>query len=470
MNRYDVAIIGAGSAGLSALRAVRRSTENFILINDGIDGTTCARVGCMPSKVLIEIAKTFHQRERFTVLGIRGGRALKLDQAAALRRVRQLRDGYVTGVRATTRGLAGRYVRGRARFRSAQVLDVGGRHIEADRIIIATGSRPIIPAEWNGLQDRILTTDNLFEQRTLPDSIAVVGLGAIGAEMAQALARIGVRATGFDALKQVAGITDAGVNAQALAALRSELPVHLGAAARLRRVGAKIEVRAGGTAVRVDKVLAALGRRPNVDDLDLDRLGVALDKRGVPPFDPTTMQIGDLPIFIAGDVDAHLPLLHEAADEGFIAGHNATRASPECFQRRTPLAIVFTDPNVAVVGQSRRNLADAKIVVGEVDLANQGRLRMAGEDHGRIHVYADAATGRLLGAELCAPRGEHLAHWLAFAVQQGATIADLLRAPFYHPVVEEGLRSALRDASKKLHETRMPDLAACEGSAAMALA
>lgn len=470
MSRYDVAIIGAGSAGLSALRAVRRSTENFILINDGIDGTTCARVGCMPSKVLIEIAKTFHLRERMTVLGIRGGRGLKLDQAAALRRVRQLRDHYVAGVRATTRGLGARYVRGRARFRSVHVLDVDGRRIEAERIVIATGSRPIVPAEWRDLHDLVLTTDNLFEQRTLPRSLAVVGMGAIGAEMAQAVARLGVRTTGFDALKQVAGISDARVSAQALAAFRAELPVHLGAPAQLRRVGAKIEVRAGRTAVRVDKVLAALGRRPNVDDLGLERLGVVLDQRGIPPFDPTTMQIADLPVFIAGDVDAHLPLLHEAADEGFIAGHNATRATPECFQRRTPLAIVFTDPNVAVVGQSRKSLADAEIVVGEVDLANQGRLRMSGEDRGRIHVYADAATGRLLGAELCAPRGEHLAHWLAFAVQQRATIADLLRAPFYHPVVEEGLRTALRDVSRKLHDTRLPDLAACEGSAAVALA
>jgi dihydrolipoamide dehydrogenase len=467
--RFDVAIIGAGSAGLSALREVRRNTDNFVLINDGIDGTTCARVGCMPSKVLIEIAKTFQRRQHFGEMGIRGARGLKIDPRAAMKRVRALRDHYVRGVRTTTRDLGKRYIKGRARFLSPQLLEVAGQRLHAERIVIATGARPIVPAAWHAFNQLVLTTDNLFEQTTLPRQMAVVGMGAIGVEMAQALARLGVKVTGFDTLPRVAGISDAAVNEAAVALLRDELPIHLGAPAELRAVGKKVEVRAGRARVRVDKVLAALGRRPNLDDLGLETLGVALDERGVPPFDPTTMQIRDLPVFIAGDVNGDVPLLHEAADEGFIAGRNAMRRDAECFQRRTPLAIVFTDPNIAVVGRSCGSLAAGEAVVGEVDLRNQGRLRMSGEDRGRIHVYADAKSGRLLGAELCAPRGEHLAHWLALAVQHQATIEDLLRAPFYHPVVEEGLRTALRNASKQLRATPGPDLAACEGSAAMAL-
>jgi dihydrolipoamide dehydrogenase len=182
------------------------------------------------------------------------------------------------------------------------------------------------------------------------------------------------------------------------------------------------------------------------------------------------MQIGNLPVFIAGDANVDVPLLHEGADEGFIAGHNAVREHPECFQRRTRLAIVFTDPNIATVGRSFASLDQSEAVVGEVDLKNQGRLRMSGEDRGYIRVYADAKSGLLLGAELCAPHGEHMAHWLALAMHRHATIADLLRAPFYHPVVEEGLRTALRSASKQLSPARGLDLAACEGSAAIALA
>ena len=467
--RYDVAIIGAGSAGLSALREVRLRTNNFILINDGIDGTTCARVGCMPSKVLIEIANAFHRRHRLAEMGIRGGRSLKIDQAAAMKRVRELRDGYVAGVRATTRDLGKSYLSGRARFLGPRSLDVDGRRVEAERIIIASGSRPIVPKGWGELQDRLLTTDNLFEHTRLPAQVAVLGLGAIGAEMAQGLVRLGVKVTAFDALTRVAGITDAGINEQAIAILREEVPIHLGAPAELRAVGKRIEVRAGRVRVCVDAVLAALGRRPNLDELGLETLGIALDERGVPPFDRTTMRIGDLPLFIAGDATVDVPLLHEAADEGFIAGYNATRTRPECFQRRTRLAIVFTDPNIAVVGRAWSSLGDGEAVVGEVDLENQGRLRMSGEDHGRIHVYAGATSGQLLGAELCAPRGEHIAHWLALAMQHQVTITELLRAPFYHPVVEEGLRTALRSASKQLRGPRGADLAACEGSAAVAL-
>ena len=467
--RYDVAIIGAGSAGLSALHEVRSRTNNFILINDGIDGTTCARVGCMPSKVLIEIAKTFHHRHRLAEMGIRGGRSLKIDQAAAMKRVRELRDRYVAGVRATTRDLGKSYVSGRARFLGPQILDVDGRRLEAERIIIATGSRPIVPKGWGELQDRLLTTDNLFEQTKLPAQIAVIGMGPIGAEMAQGLVRLGVKVTGFDAVTFVAGISDARINEQAITILREELPIHLGAPAELRAAGKRVEVCAGRVRVRVDAVLAALGRRPNVDELGLETIGVTLDERGVPPFNPTTMQIGNLPLFIAGDADVDVPLLHEAADEGFIAGYNATRERPECFQRRTRLAIVFTDPNIAVVGRPWGSLGGGEAVVGEVDLENQGRLRMSGEDRGRIHVYAGVKSGQLLGAELCAPRGEHIAHWLALAVQHRATITDLLRAPFYHPVVEEGLRTALRGASKQLGSARRADLAACEGSTAIAL-
>jgi len=467
--RYDVAIIGAGSAGLSALRCVRARTDDFLLINDGIDGTTCARVGCMPSKVLVEIADAFHRRHALAKMGIRGGRSLEVDQAAAMKRVRELRDRYVAGVRGTTRDLGKRYVSGRARFVGPRSLDVDGRRVEAERIIIATGSRPIVPKGWGELQDRLLTTDSLFEHRRLPAQMAVIGMGALGVEMAQGLVRLGVKVTGFDALTRVAGITDARINEQAIAILREELPIHLGAPAELRVAGKRVEVRAGRVRVRVDAVLAALGRRPNVDDLGLETIGMALDERGMPAFDRTTMQIGTLPIFIAGDAAADFPLLHEAADEGFIAGYNATRKRPECFQRRTRLAIVFTDPNIAVVGRSRASLGDGEAVVGEVDLENQGRLRMSEDDHGRIHVYADAKSGRLLGAELCAPSGEHLAHWLALAVQQQMTIPDLLRVPFYHPVVEEGLRTALRGASKQLRAMRGADLAACEGSAAVAL-
>jgi dihydrolipoamide dehydrogenase len=245
--------------------------------------------------------------------------------------------------------------------------------------------------------------------------------------------------------------------------------VHLGAPAELNLVEAQVRVSAGGAAADADKVLVALGRRPNLDGLGLEQLGVTLDARGLPPFDPRTMRIGTLPVYIAGDASAHAAILHEAADEGWIAGYNTDPAREGCFQRRTRLAVVFTDPEIAVVGGGYRALAPDEAVIGEASLAGQGRLRMSGRDRGLIHVYAERGSGRILGAEMIAPHGEHLAHLIALAVQQRMAVADLLRLPFYHPTVEEALRTALRDAAKKLPGAAGPDLAACERHGADAL-
>ncbi len=466
---YDVAIIGSGSAGLSALRGVRKQTDNFVLINDGSYGTTCARVGCMPSKTLIEASIAFHRRKALETFGVSGADKLTVDIPAVLRRVRRLRDGFVAGMLKLTDDLKDRSIAGRARFLEPQVLEVGERRVHARKIIIATGSRPVVPKEWAALGTRMLTSDDLFEQETLPSHMAVIGMGGLGSEIAQALARLGIAVTGFDAADHIAGLSDADVNRQAVALLRAEFAMHLGQAAEPVIEGERIRVRAGNESAVVDKVLVALGRRPNIDQMGLENLGVELDERGVPPFDSRTMQIADLPVYIAGDANRHLPLLHEALDEGYIAGYNALRNEPVCFERRVPLAIVFTDPGIAVVGQPFAELDQDEIIIGEVDFSSQARARMAENNHGLLRVYVEKSSGRLLGAEMCAPQGEHLAHLLALAVQRKLTVRELLRMPFYHPVLEEGLRTALRDAASKLGGADVPDLAYCDGLGADAL-
>lgn len=464
----DVAIIGAGTAGLSALAVVRKKTESFVLINDGAYGTTCARVGCMPSKALIEVAKALHRRGGLREMGIAGGEALRADIPEVLRHVRRVRDGLVQGVLKLTAGLGERNLSGRARLAGPGAIEVASERIEARRIIIATGSHPVVPAPWRSLGDRLLTTDDLFEQTDLPRRIAVVGLGAVGAEMAQALARFGLEVTGFDAAQRIAGLTDSQVNAVALDLLRREFAIQLGAAVDLAAEGGGVRVAAAGRQIVVDRVLVALGRAPNFHGLGLETLGVELDEHGLPPFDPRTMQIADLPVYLAGDASVHAPILHEAADEGWIAGHNALRDAPACFDRRIRLGIVFSDPNLATVG-ARADELDDNAVVGEARLNGQGRLRMSDEDRGLIRVYADKASGRLLGAALCAPRGEHLAHLLALAVLRGLKVHELLRMPFYHPVVEEALRSALRDLARQLTLKPESDLATCASFEADAL-
>ena len=479
----DTLIIGAGTAGLAALREVRKRTDRYLIVNEGPWGTTCARVGCMPSKALIEAANAFHRRHAFEAFGLRGAEGLTADIAAVLQRVRALRDQFVAGALQATDTLGAARMAGRATVLGPNAVDIDGTPYATRSIIIATGSRPRVPDEWLAFGDRILTTDTLFEQPTLGPRVAVIGMGVIGVEIAQALARLGIEVAAFTTGNTLAGLKDPTLNAELAAVLKQEMLLHTGAPAELREVPGGIEVSSGPNRVVVDQVIAAMGRVPNIEHLGLETLGVPLNPRGMPAVNPQTQQIGDLPVFLAGDANTHAPLLHEAADEGHIAGINAmacaltpaaapaaapaaipTPPTPTRFQRRTPLAIVFCDPQVAMVGKRLADLDSAHTVTGTVRFTNQGRARAAQRNRGALHVYADRATGRLQGAEMCAPAAEHLAHLLALAVQQKLTVHQLLGMPFYHPVLEEGLRTALRDAARQLADAANApesDLASC---------
>ena len=471
----DTLIIGAGTAGLAALREVRKRTDNYLLVNEGPWGTTCARVGCMPSKMLIEAANALHARTRWQEFGLRGGQDARADLPAVLARMRALRDEFVAGtLRASDAGE--RAISGRARLLDAQRVEIDGTTRRTRRtrsVIVATGSRPVVPSDWLAFGDRILTTDTLFEQPTLGPRMAVIGLGAIGAELAQALARLGVEVVAFVTRERVAGLQDEAVNARLYEQLKGEFAISVGERAQLRELASGIEVSNGQTTVVVDQVLAAMGRTPNIEYLGLDTLGPVLDKHGLPPIDPCTLQVQGTSVFLAGDVDRDRALLHEAADEGHMAGINAVRLargqSLRHFRRRVPLAITFCEPSVASVGLGWNEVREQPHLVGEVDFSRQGRARVALRNAGLLRVYAAADSGRLLGAQLCAPQGEHLAHLLALAIDRDLTVQDLLRMPIYHPTLEEGLRTALRQIARQLPAQSETDLSDCENLGAAAL-
>ncbi len=452
MDRHvDVAIIGAGSAGLYAISQIRRQTDNFVLINGGHYGTTCARVGCMPSKVLIQAAEDYHYRHTLSAKGIYGGDKLRIDIPAVMRHVRKLRDGFVGRVTGGMERLRDKCVDGYAQFIEPNLLQVNHEKIKAKKIIIATGTSPIIPAAWADLTDYILTTDNLFEQETLPASIAVLGLGVIGLEMGQALSRLGIQVVGVDILETISGIQDPEINKNAVELISESFPLWLGHAAKLEEQEGQILVKAGNKSILVDRVLASLGRKPNIAGLNLDKIGVEFDARGIPVYNPNTLQLGDLPIFIAGDVNADRAILHEAGDEGRIAGYNATQNAVLSFKRKVPMGITFCDPNIVRVGQTWNELKDKEnIVIGSMDFQMQGRAMIMSKNKGMIRVYADKLSHQLLGAEMIVVRGEHLAHLLAWAIQQQMTVRELLQMPYYHPVIEEGLQSVLYDAASQL--------------------
>ena len=450
-NEVDVAIIGAGTAGLFALSQVRKLTKSYVLINGGELGTTCARVGCMPSKAAIQVAEDFQRRKLFERQGIDGADKLRMDIPAALEHVQDLRDVFVDKVlSSSTDEMGDELIAGYATFLEPNLLAVNGEEIRAKKIIIATGSRPYIPPAWQGFRDRIFTTDEIFEQETLPQSLAVIGLGVIGLEMGQALSRIGIKVTGIDKQDHIGGLQDPAANAQAVDILRKEFPLWLGTEAVVKEQSGKFHVTCDDKAATVDRLFVSIGRVPNLERLGLEKLGIELDERGLPAFNPYTLQLGELPIFIAGDVTGHRPLLHEAAEEGRIAGFNAVQERPVEFRRRTPLTIVFSEPNIATVGTPWSELEHDAIAVGEVKIGLVGRALIMGKNRGILRLYANKSDGVILGATLVMPKGEHIAHLLAWAIEQRLTVWDLLKMPYYHPTIEEALQAALYDLTRKL--------------------
>jgi len=441
----DVAILGAGSAGLNAFSQVRPTTSNVVLINGGHYGTTCARVGCMPSKVLIEVAKEYSRRQHFENFGIKGSDQLSIDGKQVMNYVRSLRDAFVGRVMQAIDKIGDHNIKGYARFIEPNVLEVNGERIEAKKIIIATGSTPIVPSEW---QDKVITSDDFFELETLPDSIAVIGLGVIGSEIGQALARLGVKVIGIEKSSTICGISDPAINKVAVEELSKDFEqLWLGTTAQLAKTADGIQINTdNGKSATVDMVLSAIGRSPNIENLGLEISGLAIN--------PNTMQLGDLPIFIAGDVTSHNPILHEAADDGVIAGYNATQDQIQGFKRRVPLQIAFTDPQVVIVGKSIAELAGEKIITGERGFVMQGRTKVMARTHGHLRVYAEPEFGRLLGAEMMIPDGEYVGHFLALAIEHQMTVTDVLVTPFYHPTIMEGLDDALKAIAAQLKDKK----------------
>ncbi|MDD1795934.1 dihydrolipoyl dehydrogenase [Enterovibrio sp. ZSDZ42] len=461
----DVAVIGGGTAGLGAYRAAKAHTNNVVMIEGGPYGTTCARVGCMPSKLLIAAAEAVHNIEKAPGFGVYPQGEIKIDGREVMDRVKRERDRFVGFVLEGVDEIpAEDKISGYAKFIDSNMLIVDDHtRIEAKRVVIATGSRPTWPAPWNDLGDRLIINDDVFDWDDLPESVAVFGPGVIGLELGQALHRLGVKVKVFGVGGQVGPLTDPTVMAYADKAFNEEF--YLDADAKVEemvREGDKVHIRyldKQGTQqhMEVNYVLAATGRRPNVDKLDIENTGMVLDARGVPVADHYTMQTSEPSIFIAGDASNQLPLLHEAADQGRIAGDNAGR-SPDIRAglRRSKISAVFTDPQIAMVGETYREITTRLgtcgcFETGTVSFEGQGRSRVMLRNKGVLNVYGEQGTGRFLGAEMMGPNAEHLAHLLAWAHQNQMTISQMLDMPFYHPVIEEGVRTALRDLNAKLH-------------------
>jgi len=461
-NFVDVAVIGAGTAGLAAYRAARAAGASAVIIEGGAYGTTCARVGCMPSKLLIAAGEAAHAVHRAPGFGVHVDGSLRVNGREVMARVRSERNRFVGFVLEGLENIpAGDRIPGMARFVDPHTLDIDGQRLTARSIVIATGSRPAIPPILQGLGDRLVVNDDVFDWHDLPRSVAVFGPGVIGLEIGQALARLGVRVVVLGRGGRLGPITDPVVHRAAAKYFAQEFTLDVDAhVTRVERVGDEVEIDYRGPdgssrTERFEYVLAATGRVPNVDKLGMESLGLERSARGVPAYDKATTQVGATSIFMAGDAGDYTPLLHEAADEGRIAGANAA-AFPNVKPglRRALLGVVFTDPQIAIVGGGYAAIRAHALAVGEVSFEDQGRARVMLRNRGSLRVYANPETGRFLGAEMAGPDAEHIGHLLSWALQAGMTVTQMLDMPFYHPVVEEGLRTALRDLDARIRERK----------------
>lgn len=456
----DVAIIGSGTAGLAAWRTAHKQGKKVVIIESGPLGTTCARVGCMPSKLLIAAADSAYAVRQAPIFGIEPG-TIKVDGRAVMKRVKEERDRFVSLVIDSIDSIpAAQKISGRARFIDANTLMVDEHtKISATSIVIATGSRGTYPKDWQALGERLVLNDDIFNWDDLPKSVALFGPGVIGLELGQALHRLGVSVWMLGRGGKLGPFSDEKVMKYAEQLFGEEFYLDTDAQVQaMHRVGDQVEIslmdpEGVNQVILVDYVIAATGRRPNVDQLGLDKLELACDEKGVPLTDRLTLQTSIKHIFLAGDASNQLPLLHEANDQGRIAGENAARF-PDVVPglRHSALSIVFTSPQIALVGASYQALTEAgtAFAIGEVSFENQGRSRLMARNKGLLRLYGEQHTGRLLGAEMLAPEAEHLAHLLAWAHQSEMTVSHMLTLPFYHPVVEEGLRTALRDLNANL--------------------
>ena len=438
----DVAVIGAGTAGLSAERAAREAGAKTLLIDPYFAGTVCANVGCMPSKLLIAAGNAAARARGAGVFGVHA--SPEIDGVAVMERVRAERDRFVAGAKkAIHERPEGVLIKSNAEFDGSDglILD-DGRRITAKAVVIATGSSPSVPGPFRDLEKPVLTNQTIFELPDLPKTLAVIGAGVIGVEIAQAMARLGVEVCVFDLSEKLGFVREDAVERAARQALAADVTLHLGTSPGPSVEDGQFRLRWGDNqSALFEHVLVATGRPPSVEGLGLETTGAELDKHGSPAYDKHTLQIGKLPIYIAGDANGDSPVLHEASAEGTIAGRNAARhGDPFRAERMPHFAITFTDPPVASVGLG----PDAADFCGTSDYSDQGRAKVEARAHGVVRIYADK-DARLIGADLCAPGGDHMAHLLLWAIIEKLPAQEVLRRPFYHPTLEEGLRQALRE-------------------------
>ena len=460
--RYDLAVIGAGPGGyVAAIRAAQLGMRVVCVDREAALGGTCLRIGCIPSKALLDSSELFWQaRQRLAAHGIGVGE-VTLDLSTMMRRKDQVVQGLTTGVATLFKKNRITPRHGGARIAAPDRVVIDGPDagtVTAARVLIATGSEPASLPGFEFDQDRIVSSEEALAFDRVPARLLVIGAGAVGLELGSVWARLGAEVRVVEAMDRIVPGMDPELTRALQRALEKQgLSFQLSARARkavVKATGVEVAIEAGGTAVTesFDRVLVAIGRRPCIAGLGLDALGVALDPKGHIRVDER-FETSVPGIHAIGDVIGGPMLAHKAEEEGIAcveriagqAGHVNYEAIP---------SVVYTWPELAGVGKTEEacRTEGLEVRTGLSRFAANGRARAMGERDGLVKVVADAGSDRILGLHVLGPHASELIAEAALAIEFQASAEDIARICHAHPTLAEAMReAALAVAKRSIH-------------------
>ena len=462
---YDLAVIGAGSAGFSAAITAADQGAQVALIGHGMIGGTCANVGCVPSKTLIRAAEALHQtRAASRFAGVETQSSLTDWHALISQKdelVTALRQAKYIDVLPSYNTVA--YMEGAAELTGNGVA-VNGEVLSPGKIIIATGSAPAMPSIPGIDTVPYLTSTSALELEVLPASLLVIGGGYIGCELAQMLARAGVKVT-LVTRRHLLPQAEPEIVAALTGYFRDEgMTVRGGLAYRnIRRtergVALSIEVDGREETLEAETVLVATGRRPNTQGMGLEEAGIALLSNGGIEVDDR-MRTSKPGVYAAGDVTGRDQFVYMAAYGAKIAAENALNGDGRRYDATAMPSVVFTDPQVASVGLTEAGAREQGLTVktSVLPLEYVPRALAARDTRGLIKLVAEVETDRLLGAHILAPEGSDSIQTAVLAIKQSLTVHDLAEMIFPYLTTVEGLKLAAQTFEKDVSK-----LSCCAG-------